>query len=240
MDNPDLHKVFEWLTSWRTILWVYASCVFGAYGVSLVAGLSESIGYYGPMRVFTTGGLSNMVLPFQISIYAWMLGSVLLLCGQLGGKPIHRGTVLIGAGSLAFSLMSQWIVGASLLSQKVPWFVSYLELTDTTKLLIGIVSVFAMIYVWSSPWVWRTKPKEEVAENLKSHALDEILRDIGRQLKTDLSQIRSRDVSFYVDIDSIFVRGFCDTRDGKSVFFRGRLNLPDLNLKTLFAETMTK
>ena len=63
MDIEGLQRLFDWLVSRRTILWIFASSVFGAYVVSLEAALLESVDYYGPMRVFTTAQLANMVLP---------------------------------------------------------------------------------------------------------------------------------------------------------------------------------
>jgi hypothetical protein len=240
MDSQELRRLFEWLTSGRAILWIFASCVFGAYVVSLEAALFESIGYYGPMRIFTTGYLSNMVLPIQISIYVWILGSVLLLCGQLGAKPIHRDTVLVGAGSLAVSVLSQLTVGASLLSVKVPWFVSYLELTDATKLLIGIVSASALSYVVLSPLVWRKKFEKEIADDLKDRVVNEVLDQLEEDLDTDRSEIQPRDISFYVETGSIKVSGLCTTRDGKRARFRATLSQPDLRLGTMFTETEQK
>ena len=238
LDNRKLRGIFEWLTSGRTILWIFASSVFGAYVVSLIAALCESIGYYGPMRVFTTGGLANMVLPFQISIYVWIIASVLLLLGQLRFKPIHRDTILIGAGSLAVSLLSQWTVGASLLGEKVPWFVSYLGLTSETKLLVGIVAGFALIYVVLSPLVWRTKPTKEIADELKGRVLNKMLDDVERYLgeqysrRTDRSEIQTHDVSFYVDMISIAVSALCTTPDAKRVSYYGIFSLPRLEPMT--------
>jgi hypothetical protein len=237
MDSQDLRSLFEWLASGRVILWIFASCVFGAYVVSLEAALLESIGYYGPMRIFTTGYLANMVLPIQISIYVWILGSVLLLCGQLRAKPIHRDTVLIGAGSLAISLLSHWTVGTSLSNVKVPWFVSYLELTDATKLLVGIVSAFALAYVVLSPLVWRKKPRKEIADDLKGRILNKALAMVSEDLETDRAEIQAHDVSFYVEIGSIRVSGFCTTCDGKRARFSGKFSQPDLNLETMFTDT---
>jgi hypothetical protein len=215
--------------------------VFGAYVVSLEAALLESIGYYGPMGIFTTGYLSNMVLPIQVSIYVWILGSVLLLCGQLVARPIHRDTVLIGVGSLAVSLLSQLTVGASLLNIKVPWFVSYLELTDATKLLVGTVSAFGLVYVVPSPLMWRKeskeevgwrkKPAEEIADDLRNLLVTKALVEVSDSLGIDRATMKASDMSIHVRKGSIAVAGPYTTRGGKRGSFTATFNQPKPNLE---------
>jgi hypothetical protein len=240
MDNQDLRRLFAWLVSGRAILWIFASCVFGAYVVSLEAALLESTGYYGPMNVFTTGQLANMVLPIQFSIYVWILGSVLLLCGQLTVKPIQMDTVMIGVGSLAISLLSQWTVGTSLSTVKVPWFVSYLELTDTTKLLVGVVSAFALAYVIASPLVWRKKARKEISEDLRNRLVTKTLAEVSRVLKIDRATMRARDISLYVETGSIEVHGTCTERDGKTTTFTCKFTQPDLNVAQIVTATQAE
>ena len=243
MDSQELRRLFAWVVSGRATLWIFASCVFGAYVVSLEAALLESTGYYGPNEVFTTGQLANMVLPIQISIYIWILGSVLLLCGQLTVKPIQVDTVVIGVGSLAISLLSQWTVGTSLSTVKVPWFVSYLKLTDTTKLLVAVVSAFALAYVIASPlvWrkeagksplVWRKKAGKEVADDLRELVVSKALAEVSKSLKTDRAKLRVHDISVYVGKGSISVLGSYTTRDGRKASFTCTFTQPqpDLNV----------
>jgi len=227
---------FEQVASVQAILCIFAVCVFGAYVVSLLAALFESVGWYGPMRVFTTGYLSNMVLPFQGVIVVWIVASVLRLLGQLpigGAKP--HGSILWPALSLVSSIVLQLTVGASLVSQKVPWFVSYLGLTNETKVVIAIVSMLALGYIVYSPWAWRAKPRKEIADELKDILLNRILVDVEGYLerqhsKTDRSEIQTHDASFYVDMISIAVSALCTTPDAKRVGYYGRFSLPDLEL----------
>jgi hypothetical protein len=237
MDNHDLRRLFAWLVSGRAILWIFASCVFGAYVGSLEAALLESTGYYGPMNVFTTGQLANMVLPIQISIYVWILGSVLLLCGQLTVKPIQMDTVVIGVGSLAISLLSQWTVGTSLSVVRVPWFVSYLGLTDATKLLVGVVSAFALAYVVASPLVWSKKARKEIADDLRELVVSKALAEVSKRLKTDGAKMRVHDMSVYVSKGSIAVIGLYTTRDGRSASFTCTFTQPDLNVAEVWTTT---
>ena len=227
MGTASLRQLFVWPISGKVIYWIFASFVFGAYVVSLEAAFLESIRYYGPMRIFTTAYLANMVLPIQISIYVWFAGSVLHILGQIATKRIDRENAPISAGSLILSIWSV-TVAISLSDVHVPWFVGYLQLTDATKLLVGMVSAFALAYVIYTPFVWN---KNEISDDLRKSAVARVLPMLSEGLETDRALLRTHHVSLYVEQGFINIRGFCTGPKGKRASFTGRYTLPDLNLE---------
>ncbi len=240
MDIEGLQRLFDWLVSRRTILWIFASSVFGAYVVSLEAALLESVDYYGPMRVFTTAQLANMVLPVQIAIFVWIVGSGLLLCGQLK-PPRDRGDVLFGLFSLVISIVAYGTIVMSLSDVKVPWFVGYLGLTPTAKLIVGIVSGVALAYVISSPLVWRGKTKQgEIGDDLRNLVVAKARDELGSSLEIDRARMRVRNVSLLLRMSSLEVHGSCNTRDGKGANFICTFNFSRPKLESVELTTVTR
>ena len=149
-------SVARWI-SLRNVGWVFASLVFGGYVVSLVAALLQPATNYGITVYIISSYLANMVFPIAMSIFAWMLVSILWFVRQFLVKPIQWVGVVIGGASTLLSTTTLGAVWVSLSATHVSWFVSFLELETSTKFVVGVVSAIALVYVVLSPRIWRER-----------------------------------------------------------------------------------
>jgi hypothetical protein len=165
VNRTSLCSFFIGLASIKVISWLFASCVFGAYTISFEAALVESFGYYGP--IFSSAYLSNMVLPIEISIVAWIIISILLFVGQFAARPIHWDTVFISSINLAASLFVYGTLAVSLFSVHYGWFVASLDLPPSVKIIAGAMTAAALAYVVASPLFWRKGWKFGIVDHIR-------------------------------------------------------------------------
>jgi hypothetical protein len=173
-EKSDLRDLFAQLVSVRIVAWIFASLVFGGYVISLEAALLQSTGFYGGVAFYLVlAYLANMVMPIQMSIIAWIIASGLLFLGQFFAKPKQWGVVIFGGFNMLLSLWTYGTVGISLSVVHVPWFISFLDLSPpTTLLVIGGVCAIALLYVVASPFVWHPREKPQASEDRETSSTE--------------------------------------------------------------------
>ncbi len=154
-------SVAEWI-SLRLVAWIFASLVFGGYVISLVAALFQPAVGYGLAIYIISAYLANMVFPIAMSIFAWMIASVIMFIRQVLVKPIQWIGVVIGGGSMLLSMLTLGTTWMSLSATHVSWFVGFLDLEMPTKLVVAFVCIVALAYVILGPRFWyRTRQPSE-------------------------------------------------------------------------------
>lgn len=173
-EKSDLRDLLAQVVSVRVVAWIFASLVFGGYVISLVAALLQSTGFYGGVAFYLVlAYLANMVMPIEMSIIAWIIASALLFLGQIFAKPKQWVAVIFGGFTMVLSLWTYGTVGISLSVVHVPWFISFLDLSPpTTLLVIGGVCAIALLYVVASPFVWHPREKPQASEDRETSSTE--------------------------------------------------------------------